>query len=224
MTKTLPLRSSDSDADIAPRKTLRNALLHDRARDRLTAIGWTAADWDDLMDASTWEGPADHQDIQWWLENPPLQFAWHPITPTQFRETCTRYGKNAGYVLSAYAEGAAPRFVDVFIGAGPVIPAEASVMRARLAWMNAKELRLSEDQAVGWAHADLLIVDLLRTPDGVPVITTWIARFGPTAYLWVLAGYTLDEATAMQDAGTVITDDQLRVAVTLKGITLPAGI
>ena len=55
-------------------------------------------------------------------------------------------------------------------------------------------------------------------------ITAWTDRFGPDAYLHVLAGFTLDEAIALQDGGTTVTEQQLRVMIALTGVVLPAGI
>ncbi|MGV8846045.1 hypothetical protein [Tessaracoccus sp.] len=85
------------------------------------------------------------------------------------------------------------------------------------------DLDLSEPEAVGWAHTALFSTNRLRRLRR-QYIRTWLDRFGPKAYLWVLAGYDLKEATSMQKAGDLVSEDQLRVMVALNGRTLPAGV
>ncbi|MGV8846101.1 hypothetical protein [Tessaracoccus sp.] len=94
-------------------------------------------------------------------------------------------------------------------------------------WDIARLAGLAEPAAVGWALAGYL-----QPPDGLArddagaaaLITGWTDLWGPTAYLWVLAGFAGAEATAMRDAETTMSEEQLRVMVALAGVTLPDGI
>ncbi|MGV8846046.1 MAG: hypothetical protein ACOH1Y_17935 [Propionicimonas sp.] len=188
------------------------------ARAAFTRMGWSDQDWAELTDPATWaQVSSGHLEyVLNFLDHEPEAF----VTPVTVREVFIRYGKDGGHVLTAYADGASPRFVDAFTGVTRQrLNDTVGAMRARLAWMNAKELRLPEDQAIGWVHADLL--DYV---DQQVVITAWVDLFGPKAYLWPLAGFTLTEATALEADGTVVSEDQLRVMAALAGAVLPAGV
>ncbi|MGV8910941.1 MAG: hypothetical protein ACOH1Y_18370 [Propionicimonas sp.] len=194
---------------------------------KLTKTTWAKANlpavWDELLDARTWAGvdavPGFRSpqtvivDIQHWFRfsapTPP-----ESITPAVVRATYRTYGIRARLVLDAYIGGASARFADAYLSRRP------DRVDVTTAWdRTLARTGITEPQAVGWAYTDLYRRD---TPD--PSITAWTTRFGPAAYLWVLAGYTLDEATKMRDAGTVVTDAQLRVMVALNGVTLSEGV
>ncbi|MGV8847010.1 hypothetical protein [Tessaracoccus sp.] len=182
------------------------------------------AELDDLLDVTTWVGVyppgfTSHSqaplEISEWLENDEPFYA-PGTTPalTQGRRIFTTHGVKARQVLDAYAAGASPRFVDAWLTPSPLQAGRAT--HADGAWQCATFMHLPEPEAVGWAYTDLLVHNEWA-------ITTWVDSLGPTSYLWVLAGFTLAEAAAMRDGGTV-TDQQLRVMVALNGTSLPAGI
>ncbi|MGV8847006.1 MAG: hypothetical protein ACOH1Y_18360 [Propionicimonas sp.] len=177
-------------------------------------------DWEDVVNPATWEGvtvPGFRSprtvivDIQRWLRfTDPLPTIWITVV----RATYRTYGTRARLVLDAYTSGATARFVTAYLSR------REGAVDVREAWhQTLARTGITEPQAVGWAYTDLYRRD---TPD--PSITAWSTRFGPAAYLWVLAGYDLAEAWAIQASGTIPTDEQLRVMVALAGYTLPAGI
>ncbi|MGV8910658.1 MAG: hypothetical protein ACOH1Y_16905 [Propionicimonas sp.] len=109
------------------------------------------------------------------------------------------------------------------------------------AWAFACQVGLSEPEAVGWALTGYLHGPpgpRRRLDDGAYLacarahysarkasqIGKWTRLFGPAAYLWPLAGFTLDEATEMWEAGNAPTEGQLRVMAALAGPALPAGV
>ncbi|MGV8846061.1 MAG: hypothetical protein ACOH1Y_16890 [Propionicimonas sp.] len=184
--------------------------------------GWTEADWDDLYDRDTWTGP--NTDLQYciqeWLRHPPKHFEV-PVTPATVRATLARFGTRAPLALNAYAAGASKRFVGALTDLAPQVHNPDGV------WWYTTKLGLTEPEAVGWAlTGDLLwpVYGVDSLPHSAPFVTRWVDRFGPKAYLWVLAGYDLTEAVALQAAGTVVTEDQLRVMVALNGTVLPDDI
>ncbi|MGV8846047.1 MAG: hypothetical protein ACOH1Y_17930 [Propionicimonas sp.] len=196
----------------------------------LARTGWTQADWDDLLDQGTWGETSDQvfKTVRSWLRRPPVWFQ-APVTPAQVREMTALYGAGVPSALNALADGASERFVAAVLGN------RLNVRTPTSAWEQCQDAHLSEPEAVGWAHTNHLnqinhhlhfsqpqqpsIVETARWS-----IPLWVAWFGPTAYLWVLAGFTQAEAVAIRDAGTVVTDDQLRVMAALNGAALPAGI
>ncbi|MGV8847005.1 MAG: hypothetical protein ACOH1Y_18355 [Propionicimonas sp.] len=193
----------------------------------MTSTDPRTAGWDKLVDAATWEGVtvpgfgsprAVIADIQRWLSVADTgQLDILRFTPALVRATYRTYGIRARLVLAAYAAGASEEFVTAYLSRRD----HAAVVHVQQAWHQTRtgSAGVTEHEAVGWAHTDLYRPD---TPD--PAITSWTKALGPAAYLWVLAGYNLDEAVAMRDAGTPVTDQQLRVMVALAGTTLPAGI
>ncbi|MGV8910152.1 MAG: hypothetical protein ACOH1Y_14320 [Propionicimonas sp.] len=178
-----------------------------------TRMGWTAADWDDLDNPNNFTGFAlvHHWRLREWLRDPPAPFRV-PVSAATVRETFALYGHVTWEVLQVYAAGASARFVA----------AHLSCHRAGLlavAWDEAQENALSERAATGWALTSHLVAH--RWGVGVD---RWAFRFGEAAYLWVLAGYTFEEARDMRTAGTMPGEDQLRVMAALNGKTLPPGI
>ncbi|MGV8846079.1 hypothetical protein [Tessaracoccus sp.] len=178
-----------------------------------TRMGWTAADWDDLDNPNNFTGFAlvHHWRLREWLRDPPAPFRV-PVSAATVRETFAVYGHVTWEVLQVYAAGASARFVA----------AHTSRHRADLldaAWDEAQDIRMSERAATGWALTDQLVNG--RTWGRVD---RWTLRFGESAYLWVLAGYTFEEARDMRTAGTMPGEDQLRVMAALNGKTLPPGI
>ncbi|MGV8846049.1 MAG: hypothetical protein ACOH1Y_17920 [Propionicimonas sp.] len=205
--------------------------IPERARDDMSTgiaglnqAGWTQADWDDLTDETTWgsSSSAAFQAVRYWLRHPPLEF-WAPVTPAQVREMSGVYGEQVSLALDALAAGASERFVAA------ALANRHDLDTPTIVWDRAQDAHLSEPEAVGWAHTNHL--NQLSRPQQTSIVETvlssiplWVARFGPTAYLWVLAGFTQAEAVAIRDSGVVVTDDQLRVMSALNGVTLPAGI
>ncbi|MGV8846054.1 MAG: hypothetical protein ACOH1Y_16925 [Propionicimonas sp.] len=188
---------------------------------QLLAIGWTTQDWDDLDDYRTW-GQVDeqnHQRVRYWLRHPPERFDV-PVSPGLVRETTARYGRQTPGALNAYAAGASERFVAAHLAHG------LRVLNADIAWGACRHSSLSEVSSTGWAlTGQLVVVDTGTTWTGLlDRILQWAALFGEFAYLWVLAGFTFEEATVMQAAGPPASKDQLRVMAALNGFTLPAGI
>ncbi|MGV8910657.1 MAG: hypothetical protein ACOH1Y_16900 [Propionicimonas sp.] len=198
-----------------------------RSRDNLiatafTRLGWTAAEWEDLYNQGTPASISQHY-LQEWLVSPPERFA-ASISPDLVRETFALYGSLAQHVLNAYAAGASARFVNTYAGQH-----EWLGHTIKDTWADLADLGLSEAACTGWAH-----IGGHRWPTGGhdaslgagndSLVARWVNQFGPASYLWVLAGYTLDEATNMRDSGTVVSEKQLRVMVALAGVVLPDGI
>ncbi|MGV8846065.1 hypothetical protein [Tessaracoccus sp.] len=196
-------------------------------------LGWTQTDWNAMFDPSTWAGadeagsPGERNfhNARRWLLNPPAPFRVR-VSAATVRQTYQTYGTGARSVLNAYAAGASPRFVDRYSTTNPTWLPEPLY-----AWRYSQFAEMSEPEATGWAYTQLMGQNSWEYAGGRvhpagsnQPITAWIARFGPTAYLWVLAGYTLEEATTMQDDGTLVSEEQLRVIVALTGVVLPTGV
>ncbi|MGV8910944.1 MAG: hypothetical protein ACOH1Y_18390 [Propionicimonas sp.] len=184
-------------------------------------IGWAEADWDALDDVGTWAGVNvdRHLCVRRWLRDAPERFEV-PVSPAVARETFAVYGQRTPQVLNALAGGATARFVDAYL---TLWGADVDT-----AWTFACQVGLAEPEAVGWAHTDRLVISkwvgkqphILRGS----AIRPWLDRFGPVSYLWVLAGFTLDETAAMVEGGATVSEGQLRVMAALNGVSLPAGI
>ncbi|MGV8846048.1 MAG: hypothetical protein ACOH1Y_17925 [Propionicimonas sp.] len=186
-----------------------------RVSPEFARMGWTTADWLTLSSRCL--------SLRGWLQFPPETFHQN-VSPGLALELDTLYGARAPMVLNALAAGASTRFVATILGDRPQpIPASPQVV-----WRWAQRAGLDEPGACGWAHTDLLnrksSSPVTEKRAMLALIPQWVDRFGPKAYLWVLAGFTLAEATAMQEAETVVTEDQLRVMAALNGVSLPAGI
>ncbi|MGV8847007.1 hypothetical protein [Tessaracoccus sp.] len=231
VTTWLPRRRRRRDGPATFTPTINSACTrHPDACATFTGHGWTAAQWDDLCTFYAGHDQAGGQEVAYWLRHPPATFAT-PITPTMIRDLFDRYEELTFHVLTAIAAGASERFCAGFFNPQWHRRDHVAVVDG---WAQATALNLTEPEAVGWAATDYL--GCLRDPAvlrGVPslsraqlavLIRTWISFFGPTAYLYVLAGYDLDEAVAMRDAKTSPTPEQLRVMVALAGHTLPAGV
>ena len=186
-------------------------------------IGWSTRDWDDLYDFLTASPQlaAGATVLASWLRHPPAVFV-AALTPDQVRDVFARHGKRAGQVLRAMAAGASERFVVAF--SGP--PWNAMIAPTAVnAWRDAVVvLGLTEKQATGWAATGWLQAPAKTQEESAGLILVWTDRFGSSAYLWPLAGFTLDEATAMRDHKSSPTQDQLRVMVALNGHILPDGV
>lgn len=110
------------------------------------------------------------------------------------------------------------------------MPSSGSRPPARfVAWATTTAAGLSEVDATGWALTGQLLAD----PDtqavvDVPLVSAqlmpWVEQVGPASWLFLLAGFTLDEAVALADAGTTPTEQQLQVMAVLNGHTLPEGV
>ncbi|MGV8910943.1 MAG: hypothetical protein ACOH1Y_18385 [Propionicimonas sp.] len=201
----------------------------------LVEMGWTSDEFNSLdrdLDVHLLEpvSAADpfaaRGDIYGWLRNSPSDWKV-AVSPTVVRETLVRYGPGdggAGGVLTAFAAGASERFVAAFTS-------RHRRQDTRTAWLFAEFGHLAEPEATGWALTDYLFPSHL-TPasleaqywEAEAILGDWRRGFGPRSYLWVLAGFTLNEATAMQDQNATVSDDQLRVMAALNGFTLPASI
>ncbi|MGV8846057.1 MAG: hypothetical protein ACOH1Y_16910 [Propionicimonas sp.] len=179
-------------------------------------MGWTAEEWADLDDVSTWAGMdlLDHMSVREWLRRSPTRFDG-VVSPSMVREAWDTYGHQAEGPLAGYAAGATTRFTAAFLGAHPDI--HPDIVHA---WDAAQRLGLTEQDACLWALPDELFIKGDGTiPDHrqaeeearqLERVTDWTGRFGETAYLWVLAGYTFKAASVLLDAGVQVDDDQLR--------------
>ncbi|MGV8846067.1 MAG: hypothetical protein ACOH1Y_14280 [Propionicimonas sp.] len=179
-------------------------------------MGWTPADWAALDDPATWPARVKmkyHGLLGEWLRDPPPHFNT-PVSPALVRDTFTAHPGWAALILNTYAAGASERFVNLYIDR------HQGVNFVGMAWAEAQHHDMSEPSATGWA----LTNHQLGLPHHRQEISSWVRLFGPTAYLWPLAGYDLDEAIAMSDVGWPPADEQLRVMAILNGHTLPAGI
>ncbi|MGV8910945.1 MAG: hypothetical protein ACOH1Y_18395 [Propionicimonas sp.] len=196
----------------------------------LVQIGWTEADWTALMVEGLTAGAVDASTasarlvVRQWLLSPPPKFV-AAVTPLTVRVTFAVHGRSTPGVLDAYAAGASERFVDAFLNGRHDRVGQEEPLDG---WTCARAAHLREPAATGWALTGRLMQSSLLGRGlslGVLArhIRLWVDRCGETAYLWVLAGFTMDEATAMLD-GSVVTDEQLRVMVDLNGMALPAGI
>ena len=198
---------------------------------QFTSLGWTADDWrgvdelaDDLLGEVVGLGlmRGTFINLREWLRQPPAVFKNH-LSPALVRETLGKHDLLTSTILDAYAAGASARFVDAFLAG----PGTKDVMTA---WAITQCAHLSEPEAVGWALTGRVKVYAGPGSTGedehvvADRITWWAGRFGPTSYLLVLAGFTFDEAAAMQDAGRMPAVAQLRVMAALNGHVLPAGV
>ncbi|MGV8910654.1 MAG: hypothetical protein ACOH1Y_16885, partial [Propionicimonas sp.] len=153
--------------------------------------GWTAEDWDEVYDMGA-AFPAPHQRyLQRWLLHPPEQFVVL-VTPQQVRGAFAVYGPMVTGALDAFAAGASDRFVAAFAA-----HQEHLVDLTRSTWLTLVSMGLSEPAATGWAltlgPGSSLAASMAR-------LARWVGSFGETAYLWVLAGFTLEEATKLRAA------------------------
>ena len=185
---------------------------------RFARMGWTFDDWDDL-DEATWDGlPADrHLELRVWLRNPPVFKT--SLSPAVVREVTARFRRWARQALDAYAAGASSRFIAVFI-------LRHQDGNPAAAWKYAYSTGMAEEIAAGWAATDLLYLRPWPTNHRgdkqlvLDRIMPWLDRFGSYGHLYVLAGYTLEEAVAIDDAalrnGTPrVTREQLEAMVAL---------
>ena len=201
----------------------------------IAAMGWTSTEWDDtfrfLVTApdGTYKVQAAVAGVHAWLRNPPYFSV--PISAATVQDVFTRHGKQTAPVLSILATGGTERFAVAFVNqphwpvpkTSPAQVAEA----ATDGWRFARSLGLAEQSATGWAATGYLHTSQHQPAareSMTALIKEWTDLFGPTAYLWVLAGFDLDEATAMRDAHTTPTQEQLRVMVALNGHVLPDGV
>ena len=204
------------------------------------AMGWSADDWHDVdRDLALMFGsplgrpsgsaaPRSRYTLREWLRDPPAVFE-APVTRAMVLHAVRAHGYGlAPMALEASAAGASTRFVDAFL-TNFQTEFRFATARPDVAWATAWLAGLSEPEATGWALTGLLLAD----PDGDAVIdvgligarlTPWVDRLGPTSYLFLLAGYTLEEAEALRDAGKSPTGEQLRVMAALNGHTLPPGV
>ena len=194
------------------------------ALDTFAAIGWTAQQWDDTYQALFPASPKPgSKALANWLRNPPKELVNHlgvPITPAMVLQLLDRYGTQTPRVLTGLTAGASERFAATYLN-----PKWRHHSRATTTgWAYAQSIGLTEPHATGWAPTGYLNARG-KTPGGpTKLIRTWTTQFGPDAYLYVLAGFDLDEAVAMRDAKTLPTEDQVRVMVALNGHTLPDGV
>jgi len=201
------------------------AFIRQDTQDWYTQAGWTSSDWNLLYLHGVVHHQEDYfspgrQELRAWMRNPPSMYP-NGVTPADTNDAFTAYGSQTPEALNARAAGASARFVAAFMGAH-------RGGKPEYAWaILHDDLGLVEAEATGWAATRYLSAGQGRTPGppGVnPVVTRWRDRFGPTSYLYVLGGYDIEEATTMQEAGTPVSEQQLRVMVALRGIVLPAGI
>ena len=195
--------------------------LPETAEHWFTQAGWTSQDWNCLYGTvSQGRNAIGQTQLRAWMRNPPTMYPYG-VSPSTVLDALAMFGEQCPEALNAYAGGATPRFVATFLTHHPNGSPEE-------AWQALYEdLGLTEPEAIGWA-----CTFLLYTREGWPLtraviepeIAAWTDRFGPTAYLHVLAGFDLAEATALQDAGTTVSEQQLRVMVALTGVVLPAGV
>ncbi|MGV8847000.1 hypothetical protein [Tessaracoccus sp.] len=193
---------------------------------RFAAMDWTDQDWDDLL--TRWGGlPAGVQTkVRDWLLKPRKEPLPQPLTPAGLGSVLSAETWTTSLVLDALGNGVPPVFIAAITARLSAGGGRAHTLdfHPNIEWRNALDLGLAEDQAVTWAYTTLLESSPHRSLSERSPLLAWTDQFGPTAYLWAAAGYTLNEALTMRDSGTTVTNDQLRVAVALKGITLPAGI
>jgi len=133
-------------------------------------------------------------------------------------------------MLTVIGAGVPERFAIAFLDRNP----DSTAPLLLNGWRNAITLRLNEEEASGWAATGYLRGQFYTQTAGqtglgrdamAAEIGAWTNRFGPGAFLWVLAGFTLDEAVELRKNGTVITSEQLHVMVALNGATvLPASV
>ena len=195
-------------------------------------LGWARGQWHDLhaFFSGHDQGPSGRA-VANWLCHPP-DFFITPITAAQVRDLYTRHGDQTCQVLNAVAAGASERFCDAYLNpAGGVVDDQYDADVAG-GWANALSLGLSEPQAVGWAAAGylrakfayVLVRNGIDLDEATAMIRIWTSQFGPTAYLYVLAGVGWAAAGYLRDHHTSPTDERLRVMAALKGATLPDGI
>ena len=211
--------------------TVASAAVLRATRAEFVTAGWTAEQWDDLYDHLSVSRAPGALILTSWLRNPDLTFLV-PITPATVLDFLTRYGKQAAQLLTAVDAGATERFTLTFLGPSWIRSDYGAAVKA---WQYATQIGLAEPQAVGWAATGYLHSRFYDQPTahGAPtlsrderttLIRAWTDRFGPNAFLYVLAGITADEAATMRYARRSPTQDQLRVMVALNGVILPAGV
>ncbi|MGV8910851.1 MAG: hypothetical protein ACOH1Y_17900, partial [Propionicimonas sp.] len=182
--------------------------INQQTREHAAAAGWDAGGWAACRNISSSDAVDD------WLDDLP---AFHRPVPAQVvtemidRSRDQFTADDQIRMLNALAGGWPPATAAFVAANGPYLKT------ADQYWEVADQLRLSGQALDGWWHAGFLqdyreplteqLIRKIRKR-----INPWIIALGPDAYLWVLAGYTLAEAKAAADAGTV-TDAELRTQV-----------
>ena len=207
-----------------------------------TGWGWTAQDWHEV-DTEVGDlfgfkrgmlaraGRRSNYNLREWLRDPPTVVT-AAVGRDRFAQAVADHGPTmATNVLDVYAAGASTRFAATFLAKDANHRAGWPQRDVTSAWEITQEAHLTEPAVTGWALTGWLARH--RQMDGAPAedvgmiarrITAWADQFGPGAYLYVLAGFTLEEAITLRDAGDSPTGEQLRVMAALNGHTLPVGV
>ena len=185
------------------------------------SAGWTVQDWIRLHTKARGL-------TRKWLWNMPL--LPEPLAAEAIENLMSPYTSFfAAGVLDQIAAGIPQRFVfEAGDWAIDVDPRNAGD-RLRLLWDLVQDLGMTEAEAFGWLLTGKLYVPVRKWESGeaegivTRKIGPWRDKYGPTAYLWVLAGVGLREAArSVKNPGW--DDDTLRTMVALNGVVLPAGV
>lgn len=175
------------------------------------AIGWTGKDWDDLHVFFVGAEWAAGEQIANWLCKPHRFLV--PVTPAQIRGLYQRHPFQAVSLLDAFALGAPERFLIAVLAHSRTSETPHSMCEA---WKHARNAGLEGPAVTAWAELGAISS---RSAAG---IRWWVNQFGQDAYLYPMAGFTFDEAAAMQTAGTTPSNQQLKVMAVLNEYDPPA--
>ena len=195
-----------------------------KTRQRAETAGWTSQDWVRFHTAST-----DRVLDEWLTDLPAIPPSFTPSFVQSIIDSAQN-GVIPVQVLNAVAGGVPVGFATAGIGRwrDGWYDADHTMDQISKTWSIAQSLGLSDQEATGWLLTGQLIVAYNTWKIGSAVDTVgarigpW-RKYGPTAYLFVLAGLGLREAAkAVKQPGW---DDQtLRVMLALNGVVLPPGI